>query len=955
MNGRKKMNIRSILLFLFVFFHSLVAFCSIDLTDYNALLTDSKKILSVAVEGINLGEYRTGSKAAFENDINKFDVRASLCNTSLQLDSVMDQLHDSYLNFLRQRYGIQRPLVSDNCWNISTDTSRWGSFNVHDPTIIKTKGYFYVYGTDVAWGQPLVGIPYRRSRDLVHWEYLGKAFNGYPPKNNFWADSISGVSGHTQWALWAPYIMKVGAEYRLYYTAVHTPQFEDICLAVASHPRGPWVQRGSVYNSPNAIDCNSIDPSVIIGKDGRFWLTCGSWHSGIYSMELNPKTGLRKVGTSPTIVAKNRISGWSSMEGPEIIYNPDFDLYYLFVAEGDLSNIYHTRVARSVNPNGPFRDYFGNSVVYSVKNDIYPLVSYPYKFNNHQGWQGVAHCAILNDNGTYFMLNQGRPTDFSSMMDMHVKKIYWTNDGWPTISPERFANPGIMPAITPELLVGTWEEILLNEMKIGGFSVDVPADGTTPASFLCASKTLTLKSDGSISPGGSWSYNGQYLSITKDGSTFAVTPDWEWDWENGCPTLIFTGLRPDGRSYWGKKSLYLDRQEINLVYNSTFDLGLQGYSTFAYSGKVVLSISGKSSNSLGYIHDKTFNADVSSKSTYFWDQSLSWRFPAQQGSRYKVSFNYQVSDDTPLHVEVQEASKNLTPVYRNTFQLSGSGKIEFLTYDVAITDAFYTLNIQYGDATVGVNIQLDDISVIDITNQWDGNFLVNGGFEYDFDSWTSKFTNSSISCAVVDTPLISGNKSLSVLQNTSSITDRFNNRVFWKTYLPVGWKYRVSFDVKGSGKLDAFLRSSTASTSVIDLAGLYGATLTGQVQKFFFDVPVIRSAEELSLCFSPKNEGRWLLDNVKLEIVHDTVTNLLNPQIKSNSPIGIYPNPTTGFLHISSGFEGNVLEIIDLRGQILYSERISTKLIYLPKIPNGIYVARIVTSKGVYSESLLVK
>ncbi|MDP4278139.1 MAG: family 43 glycosylhydrolase [Bacteroidota bacterium] len=926
------------------------SWAQLDNSDLNSLISDSEKLLKNAAEGNEEGQYLIGSKEAFRQVIDSAVTTGAACTSVLQLDSVTDILHNAYLAFLKKRYGIQRPLVSDNYWEIATNTTRWGTHNLHDPSVIKTKGYFYVYGTDAAWGQTIKGIPYRRSRDLVNWEYLGTVFNGsYPAVCNQWMDSLSNEPGHTQTGIWAPYIMRVGNEYRLYYCSIHSPNGAVICLAVSQDPRGPWIQRGPLvyYKDGGSMKTNAIDPTVTIGQDGRFWMAWGSWSQGIFMTELDPSTGLKKAGATETCIARNRGTSWSTMEGPEIIYNPAFKKYYLFVAEGDLGTIYQTRVARSSNPNGPYLDINNNTVVYTQYKDVYPLLSYAYQFGNHPGWQGVSHCGVINVNGQFFMLNQGRPSAVSSMMDLHVKKIYWTKDGWPVISPERYADPGIMPTITPELIAGTWEEIQLNEIKSGGVSNDLPSDAikADPSLFLCKPSTLVFSSGGAISPSGTWSFDGSYLTIVKGGYTYNVTVDWEWDWENGCSTLIYTGLRSDGHSVWGKKSLYLEQKDKNMVENSTFDDNLKGYVRTAASGNTTVSITDSSSGALNYISGHTFSAVINTLATNYYDQALSWRFPAQQGSRYKVSFKYRVSAPTPIHVELQETAKDFTALYRQELALSDAGTIDFITNDVSLTDPYYTLNIQYGTSTQGVRLLLDNISIKDITHQWNGNYLVNGNFEYGLDSWSKSFILNSITGNLVDTATLEGNQSFRFTNSYSGTVSRFTNRLYWKAYLPGGYKYRVEFDIKGTGTVDATFRSATAASTIPDIAGLYAVPATGQTQTLGFDIPVLPSNGDYSVSFCPQGVSDFMIDHVRLFIPEDSTVDVIRPAMVSYTAGNIYPNPSQGIINLPQTAIGGNLEIFDLQGRVRYSAPISASQVDVSKLEKGSYIVKIRTNK----------
>src|SRR5690606_17337238 len=80
---------------------------------------------------------------------------------------------------------------------------------VHDPCIAACDGRYYVFSTGHAH-EPEGLLPWRVSDDLFHWEYGGAAFEAIPG----WAEeAVPGTRG-----LWAPDIVQVAGEYRLYYS-----------------------------------------------------------------------------------------------------------------------------------------------------------------------------------------------------------------------------------------------------------------------------------------------------------------------------------------------------------------------------------------------------------------------------------------------------------------------------------------------------------------------------------------------------------------------------------------------------------------------------------------------------------------------------------------------------------------------------------------------------------------
>lgn len=88
----------------------------------------------------------------------------------------------------------------------------WGPYNTHDPTIVKHGDYFYCYSTDAAYGiETPVGIQIRRSKDLVDWQFVNWALKSLPSQGSNFISSRGGTPFNS---LWAPYIMKVGSEFR---------------------------------------------------------------------------------------------------------------------------------------------------------------------------------------------------------------------------------------------------------------------------------------------------------------------------------------------------------------------------------------------------------------------------------------------------------------------------------------------------------------------------------------------------------------------------------------------------------------------------------------------------------------------------------------------------------------------------------------------------------------------
>jgi len=430
---------------------------------------------------------------------------------------------------------------------------QWGIHNVHDPSIIDDGTFFYCYNTDVAYGHDIrPGIQIRRSINLVEWEFVGWVFNGLPTKGS---DFIKSKGGTPFNSLWAPYIMKVGNEFRVYYSlSSPTPRLSCIGLATSTSPHKNFVEKDLVVTSlaDNSVQTNAIDPTVLVDKSGKHWMYYGSAWDGIYVLELDPETGLAKTpGDKGKRVAQRGFTNGTingNIEGPEIIYNEKYDHYYLFIAYDWLETKYNVRVGRSENPEGPFYDINGTDL--NEVNDNIPMIIAPYKFNLHSGWQGTSHVAVFQRDGNYYIAHQGRPGIDRFYMDLHVRQLHWTKDGWPMASAERFAAEEETP-VSKDELTGSWEEIVLNYKVVPGF-----ADTQVSPDFQ-RSTTITIDAAGTVNGDASntWTYDAPWLTMNwQSGRVDKLFVERGRDWENKVDsTVLFTGMDQNYTTVWGKK------------------------------------------------------------------------------------------------------------------------------------------------------------------------------------------------------------------------------------------------------------------------------------------------------------------------------------------------------------------------------------------------------------------
>lgn len=444
----------------------------------------------------------------------------------------------------------------------------WGTYNVHDPSCKKLGDYYYMYSTDAIFAEnrqeaqeknvPLGNIQVRRSKDLVHWEFRGWAFPAIPDEAVQWVHSHTDGKGATN--IWAPYIVQHKDTYRLYFcVSAFGRKTSYIGLAESSSPEGPWEQKGCVVKTNNESLMNAIDPSIAVDVEtGKWWMHYGSFFGGLYCVELNPETGLTaKPDDHGHLIARRANYRVDNLEAPEIIYHPKLKKYFLFVSYDPLMTTYNVRVGRSDKPEGPFLDFFGQNISDTTNN--FPILTSPYQFDGHPGWAGTGHCSVIGlENGDFYMLHQARLSPYNALMVLHVRRLFFTPDGWPVASPERYAgdNPRRFGKAD---LAGEWEIIRIvepaRERALEAGQV-LWGEGALKQNERNQPFHAVLAQGGQVEGKGTWNFSDEKQTLTLTLGEEAIEDIFVFaghDWEREQETILFCGLDKRGRSIWGKR------------------------------------------------------------------------------------------------------------------------------------------------------------------------------------------------------------------------------------------------------------------------------------------------------------------------------------------------------------------------------------------------------------------
>lgn len=304
---------------------------------------------------------------------------------------------------------------------------------VHDPTMSRSKGVYYVFSTGDPAGKVGGGnIQIRESRNFKRWRYVGTVF----PKIPAWITQRLGDIPN----LWAPDISFYKGLWHLYYAGSSFGSNKSL-IALATNktldpksPRYHWKDRGLVIASDTADDYNAIDPALVDGPSGTKWLSFGSFWSGIKLVALDSQTG-KPSSASPKLYALASRAFPDAEEGSYITKHGGY--YYLFVSFGfccrGIGSSYRIMVGRSSLVTGPYVDPNGTAMTNGGGMELQ---------GSDQGMIGPGSGSVYRHGGTYLMDYHYYDAYEAGAARLQVRALHWTRSGWPVAGPALVPVPG---------------------------------------------------------------------------------------------------------------------------------------------------------------------------------------------------------------------------------------------------------------------------------------------------------------------------------------------------------------------------------------------------------------------------------------------------------------------------------------------------------------------------------
>jgi arabinan endo-1,5-alpha-L-arabinosidase len=284
-----------------------------------------------------------------------------------------------------------------------------GDTLIHDPTVVKTTSGSYLMahtGNNIAL---------KTSTDRTAWRNAGEVF----PNGASWTTPYTNGDRN----LWAPDISYRNGKYYLYYSASSFGINKSAVFLATSTTgaAGSWTHIGLVVETRTSDNWNAIDPNLIVDAQGRWWLSLGSFWSGIKMIAINPSTGLRQGTELISLASRQEAEG--AVEAPFITRRGNY--YYLWLSFDRCCNgaasTYRTMVGRSSSVTGPYVDRNGRQMLQGGGTEI---------LATHGQIYGPGHPSVITDTDAdvlfyhyYTSSNQAR---------MGINLIRWEND-WPVV------------------------------------------------------------------------------------------------------------------------------------------------------------------------------------------------------------------------------------------------------------------------------------------------------------------------------------------------------------------------------------------------------------------------------------------------------------------------------------------------------------------------------------------
>ncbi|GAA2806289.1 arabinan endo-1,5-alpha-L-arabinosidase [Saccharopolyspora taberi] len=287
-----------------------------------------------------------------------------------------------------------------------------GDLASHDPSMVRTDAGYLLFATHDR-------VETRTSPDRIRFDRTGSAFEtapswvyDYNPDGDVWAPDTSFHNG----------------QYWMYYSASTTGSNHS-AIGVATSPTGlpgTWQDHGVVHSTTTGDDHNAIDPNLLVDSRGRWWLSFGSFWTGVRMFQLDPATGKRHPTDQTLHRLASRPEEPHAVEAPAIIEHGG--QYYLFVSFDlccrGVDSTYRIMVGRSADPTGPYLDRDGKPMADGGGTEI---------LAGHDTIIGPGGQSVMPDSDGDLLVYHYYDATAGGDHRLGINLLGWDDQGWPYV------------------------------------------------------------------------------------------------------------------------------------------------------------------------------------------------------------------------------------------------------------------------------------------------------------------------------------------------------------------------------------------------------------------------------------------------------------------------------------------------------------------------------------------
>ncbi|WP_229780834.1 RICIN domain-containing protein [Deinococcus malanensis] len=391
-----------------------------------------------------------------------------------------------------------------------------GDLGSHDPGLFKAGSTYCSMSTGIEDSANPGGVLVHRSSGGIggNWSTLGAV------PTPAWAIREYGVKN-----IWAPEVVYNGNDgrYYMYYAA---SQFgtRNSAIGVASSTSpcstGTWTDHGAILRSSSTTtDYNAIDANVHWDSSSGWWMSWGSFSSGIKIQHMSSMTTFD--GPIYTLATRPGVAN-NPVEAPSIFKRGNY--YYLFVSWDycckGLDSTYKTVMGRATSITGPYYDKNGNRLDQGGGTIM---------LNDRANKVGQGGGDVYQESGNYYFTHHFYDRNSSGSPKMDVKLLEW-NGNWPYTSEAtngyNLVNGGVYRLVnqTSGMCVDVQNGVAsstaqiqqwgCNGLTAQNFRLEQTADGFYRLRSMLGAQDMCLDiADGSSTPGADirlWSCNSAF-------------------------------------------------------------------------------------------------------------------------------------------------------------------------------------------------------------------------------------------------------------------------------------------------------------------------------------------------------------------------------------------------------------------------------------------------------------